>query len=671
LKSTGIKYESKETLQTVAPQPLTEVFKNREAAGGREALAMTQGLQSKLNNWQSGLMALHEEKTVVQAKMDALKGKRKEGSFKGADTTYSKAYDTAASSIYTKQAKYDIEKSINELYATAKDPDDFFKKAKVLHKQELDQSPDDAIRTVLDLHGKNKIDNMYSTLARNEYINQQKAQEISHKTEIGTLEDDYILAVGSGKDGLEQLGGIKAIFTKMLEAQTITPEEVAEKTRNIFLKGKREVILNEFRALDTKAAVTKFNKYKVDGDFTSDEKLEIRNKIKSELNAREIDTGKAKKVRKAVNNSLFKDAITILESGHLPDNFDAVNMIVEDFDPEHARNFRIAHRNYQVGLEFGKKSHIEQQKIINEKKTKATTIAKKEEVEYLEKQYKLNTSNSVDRNEATGVAERYFLSVGSPEFDDNLSIRLEDTLETETKTRTHADFLSVSEKADFVKSLAGMDLPQKIEVIGMVNSKLGDEAYRFYDEVGKESKGFAFAGDLSISNPTASGLVLLGQALDINLPKHITDGVQSKLSGVYGLADPQEFNKVVSGLKNYVKGLIHVGGEVEKDGLLTWSGQDTDDILTATIGGVIQLNDVNVLMPYKMTEDKFEEKLDKFVVQGDEGLTEIINDLPDSWGGNDYQLKMIDRGKYLIFDPATNMPITKIGETKPYILDIN
>ena len=106
---------------------------------------------------------------------------------------------------------------------------------------------------------------------------------------------------------------------------------------------------------------------------------------------------------------------------------------------------------------------------------------------------------------------------------------------------------------------------EKQNLIANINAQGTEIAENVYRQVGgKKAYNFAFAGELAaIGNDKASTLALQGRNADVTLEADYKVELQQKLKGVFNNFTAEFYNQNLQGLKDYTKGLIITGQDVD------------------------------------------------------------------------------------------------------------
>jgi len=413
--------------------------------------------------------------------------------------------------------------------------------------------------------------------------------------------------------------------------------------------------------------IEKFNKSK-QPLLDEREQLVTSNSFESQMsrtrrNAKNAKTAQEKNFTLDVN-----EGIKILDSGKVPDNRIILDEKVKTLPEKVQRDYFDAKVVQSAMSIFDDKTLLEMEAYINSAEAKELSNIYGVEVldkakSVIAKKRKLANSDPLSLAIQDGLFEQP--PVITPADITTLPSRLELSTVASSQYGTAPKLLTSAEASTFTNYMADptVTIEAKQKLIAGINTHGSEVADNVYRQVGgKKAYNFAFAGELaSYGNTKASTLALQGRNADITLEADYKVGLQQKIKGVFNNFTAEFYNQNLQGLKDYSKGLMLTGQDV-----------DIDDVLENTIGKSIKYNDKQTILPYNVAQGDFEAWLDNIEVTDRPELTQGLQDLSDSTFSGDYQLHYAGPGKYLVWDDNNGngyYATDAEDDTKPFILE--
>ena len=398
------------------------------------------------------------------------------------------------------------------------------------------------------------------------------------------------------------------------------------------------------------------------------EKLITINSFRSQMSDLKRDV-KNTQTSVVKTNTLDVDAgIRVLNSGKVPDNKIVLDEKVKTLPEKKQRDYETASIVQSVMSSFSDKTLPEMEAYINSKEAKEVSDLHGVEVldeakKVIAQKKKLAKSDPL----SLAVQDNLFEQPQAVTVTDltALSERLSLSSVTSNQYGTPPKLLMDAEANNFKNYMAdpSVTITQKQLLIANINGFGTEVADNVYRQVGgKKAYNFAFAGELAyIGNNTASKLALQGRNADITLDADLKVQLQQNIKGVFNNFTAEFYNQNLQGLKDYTKGLILTGQDV-----------DADDILENTIGKSTKYNTKQTILPYGVAQGDFETWLDNIEIPNRPDLTEGLQDLTDMTFSGDYQLHYAGPGKYLVWNDNNGKGYyaqDTEDPTKPFILD--
>lgn len=395
--------------------------------------------------------------------------------------------------------------------------------------------------------------------------------------------------------------------------------ESAEKFIEKFDKSKQPL-------LDEKEKITTKNSYE---SQVSDLKRDNNNAITSVIKGNTID---------------IDAGIRILNSGKVPANKIVLDEKIKTLPEKKQKAYKIATIIQSERAKFSNLSLLEEEAFINSSEAKKISDIYGVEVldevkKVIAKKLKLAKSDSF----SLAIQDNLFKQPKAVTITDltPLPERLILSAIVTSQYGTIPKLLTNAETNNFINFMADptVTINQKQQIIAKINGNGTEIAEIVYRQIGgKRAYNFAFAGELAfMGNTQASKLALQGRNADITLDTDLNLKFQQKLNGVFNNFTAEFYNQNLQGLKDYTKGLMLTGQDV-----------DADDVLENTIGKSVKYNGKQTILPYSVNQSDFEEWLDNINIPKRPGLSKGLQDLTDTVYSGGYQLHYKSPGKYLV-----------------------
>ena len=400
------------------------------------------------------------------------------------------------------------------------------------------------------------------------------------------------------------------------------------------------------------------------------EKLSTINRFESQLSDLRRDAKNTQTAVTKTNKIDVNDGIRVLNSGKVPDNKILLDAQVKTLGEKEQRDYQKATVVQSVMSKFSDLSLPEMEAYINSSESK--TVSDVYGVEVLDEAKKVISNKKKLANSdpmSLAIQDGLFEQPKAVSTTDlsALTERLPLSAITSSQYGTSPKLLTSTEATEFTNYIDNPEVTinQKQLLIANINSQGSEIADNIYRQVGgKNSDSLAFAGNLSLmGNSRASKLALQGRNADITLDVETKKKIQGQLKGVFNNFTAEAYNQNLRGIKDYVKGLMLTGQDV-----------DDSDILEQTIGKSIKYNDKQTILPFGVKERDFESWLNNIEIPDRPKLTEELQDITDPIFNGSYQLRYAGPGKYMVWNPNNGngaYAMDTEDPTKPFLLDWN
>ena len=400
------------------------------------------------------------------------------------------------------------------------------------------------------------------------------------------------------------------------------------------------------------------------------EKLSTINRFESQLSDLRRDAKNTKIAAAKTNKIDVNDGIRVLNSGKVPDNKILLDAQVKTLSEKEQRDYQKATVVQSVMSKFSDLSLPEMEAYINSSESKTVSDVYGVEVldeakKVISNKKKLASSDPI----SLGIQDGLFEQPTAVTVTDlsGLPERLVLSAITASQYGTSPKLLPSTEAKNFSNYMADPEVTinQKQLLIANINGFGTEIAELMYRQVGgNKAYNFAFAGELAyIGNTNGSKLALQGRNADITLDVETKLKIQTHLKGVFNNFTAETYNQNLRGIKDYVKGLMLTGQDV-----------DDSDILEQTIGKSIKYNGKQTILPFGVKERDFESWLDNIEIPDRPKLTEELHDITDPLFSGNYQLHYAGPGKYMVWNPNNGSGYYEESSeeaSKPFLLDWN
>lgn len=610
---------------------------NTLASSKNKSNLATQGsisILDQLNAFSSKVLDIGTEQQKRNAKDDAISAVMA-GEYEPyqGDSPYGATFNSVGNDAYITKSKNEMNNLTLENFEKYKDnPEKFLiENSKSLHGL-ISKAPSKEIEFSLTESGKQTTAAFGKNLKDTRIKLGMKKEIVGLKDNVSINTGVLISQMGKGQDPTKTIEALRASYNKLADQGIISPAGVDQAIVDVVKDGQRELYLNTAAGLTTGNAKSYLKNLKFDPSYTADEKVEIRNKIKSEINSREIkSTNNTAKLVK-INDDIVKDMIDVLEDGVAPSDKLDPNMMVS---PKVAAKYKIASDNYNSLINMSNMTVAKQSEYLN--KIDRSTPAGAKKYKYLSKQYKRFASdNLIDTAQSFGIMDGEFLDVNSSGDSFKKRELYQDQLST--KYGKQSEFFSDVE-ADNLKSW--YSTATKTDKIKFLNNiKDLDNSQKILSEISNKTSGnLAFSGELiKTKNIAVASDILEGEALDVAPPEGLKNSTTSILGQIINRGSANDFNTYTNAAVNYSKSKVAQGITVS-----------AEEAVQATSGKIAEYNGKKILLPMNASKAQFDSFLKNWKNDNAE-LQEEVNDLDGFFDGS-IQLHYTGRGKYQIYYP--------------------
>ena len=596
--------------------------------------AMNLSLLDRLNSFSESVLAIGTAQQVAGAKDTALDDVMS-GAYvpRNDQSPYAEVYNKIGNEAYVATAKDRLNKTTLANYEKYNgDPEKFLlENAKSTH-DEIIKAPSKDLQFILSQSAESTTAAFTKNLTDARIDLNIKRETIGVKNNIAANTGILISQMGKGMDPKDSIEKIRTAY-QVLEAKGLSdPQGTDQAIVEIVKKGQREFYLNTASSMGIEGAKNYLKSIEFDDAYTADEKVEIRNSIKSEINSREIAKSEAELTQVKLNNELVQENIKILESGTAPSEPLNPNMTVS---PKLRKDYSIAANNYNALIDMKSKPIAEQAEMINAIDT--STVEGLEQKQYLEKQHKkFVLGNLMETAQDFKMIDNTFVNASTDIIGLKKREMYQDAL-TE-KYGKQAEFLTPSEQDNMKNWYATSSVADKLTFLN--NVKELKNSGKVLSEISKNTSGvLAFSGELlDTKNVAVAQLVLTGDQLDNEPPPKLKNEVSMSLGDIIGRASANDFNAYQSAAVNYAKAKLASGIVVSPQ-----------EAIEATSGKIATYNGRKIFLPMNVSKDTFDNYL-KTYTNKNESLQNDIRGLANFFDGS-VQLHYVGRGKYQVYYP--------------------
>ncbi|MGI9491709.1 MAG: hypothetical protein ACR2QF_04830 [Geminicoccaceae bacterium] len=384
-------------------------------------------------------------------------------------------------------------------------------------------------------------------------------------------------------------------------------------------------------------------------------------RAQNELDRRVAKAEAKKNAAKKVIAGEVKDALFVMDRGHIPQNFNDVQKAAAQF-PEMDRALKESFQDVQDIAAFGRFPSEVRNEIL-----RTSTARKNPTRRDLEREQKFaKRSAEIDRMLAddplAAAIETGVLDELAP-LEGDMSARREAASIVEEAYGVETSGLLKDEAQKMARDLADMTTPEKLQQLGAMQQGLGDRRMRLaLGDIAEDDPTVAAAVSISMDNPRLAAEVFEGQ----QVAKAIGKDVLPSASGVDGynalanehLGDVLEFARPEDREAMVQSALSIELSRRNKLGLLTkedFSPEVFQEVLGEVVGGVVSFNDEKIIPPAPdLDEDGFEEIMEAVA---DEDMPSLGGPFLDrdgdavDWAAiqDSGHLKSFGAGRYFVF----------------------
>lgn len=521
-------------------------------------------------------------------------------------------------------------------------------------KSSLDSVQDVSIRENI----KNRLDKMgleySSAISTMEAKQNVRNQKISLTSSIDLNTKKMISAYSNNaEDSAIYKSRVVDSLNSLVDSNYITREEYEQQLRDL---DKKEYVEQQRSKFQIEAIKGKGREF-IDKFMEKDHKLldfEDKRILASKLNSfANIQQSKRKGQRDSFvqqNKQVVKDATDLLNKGFLPENIEEAKRIASISGDKDAIKFSQSITNYNKTLEMKGMSSSELNKHIFDLESKKTMS--KDDFNSLEmaRKYQREVTSKAKKDTVSLLIDDNFASsedMGTISLDDFSSAddRLQYEGLTKEKYGTSMKLLNKEEETRVIDALKNSPINEKLQILNNIVDLSDEASNKILDQVGGKKAGtYSFAGRmLKSGNNLAAQTTLQGVGADIKFPEGFKQEIQTRLSGTLSLFSQEKYNEYLNGVTDFVKGKALNGEEIDLG--------EIEEYFEQSIGAVKEINDKQLILPFGVSSGDFEDWLDNIVIEDNPELTEVLQDMTDFVGGNNYQLHYRRDGEYLLYNP--------------------
>ena len=653
-----------------------EVRLDTGAGIGQRAVAQTyQTLSQKMNEWSDYTFKQGAEIRQREGREQAFQDTENEVEFTPHEqfSIYDKTYNNVRSATYSAKKEIDIADTSTDFALQFQDSPQEYNKAMDEYSQNLiKDAPTAELRASIKLSAsKNKESTLNKLLiAENQRTRKDDVATFKQSWDLDVAQLVSAESLGNTDEALAVRNKNLTYLHSMIQNGLIQPSKAQELIQDAEYRVKKGVLEKDVIDFVSDGNFEEANKVLVDfnKEIPKDLKLEQYKNIQTSLSSLYNKAYKKQKAEQgAVNESnkiAINNGIKILNDGRLPNDIHELDELITTQSKTLQNKYKIAK---DVNAFFTKNAELtlsEIKTIIDKKKGKRVSAYQNEVLNGLEEMY--NKKKSLAKTDAMTYAESTGVEIEPIALTnlDALEKRRWQSINASKETGQPQMILKKDEATAMATVLESpaTKIKDKLAYIKEISEKAAEDSDIVFNQLSKSgAKNFGFVGHLAnIKNAKAATYALKGFKQDIPIEEGLKKGVNDLLGGIF--VNPDNFKMIQSGIFDYIKGRT-IDGDAPAN---------AKDILEATLGQVEEYNGHNVIRPFNMNESVFEDKLDYYVVEGNEKLTDVIQDITDWSRSGTAQLHYAGPGKYFILMPNDGKPyyVGEEDDGEKFVLEI-
>ena len=384
-------------------------------------------------------------------------------------------------------------------------------------------------------------------------------------------------------------------------------------------------------------------------------------KAQTELDRRVAKEEAKRNAAEKVVAGEVKDALFVLDRGHIPKNFDQVQAAAAQF-PEMDRELREAFQDVQDIAAFGRLPSEVRNEILRQATARDNPSRRDLEREQKFAKRSAEIDGMLADDPLAAAIETGVLDEVAP-LEGDMSARREAAAIVEQTYGVETSGLLKDEAQQFMRDLQDMTTPEKLQQLGAMQQGLGDRRMRLaLGDMAEDNPTIAAAVSISMDNPKLAAEVFEGQ----EVAKAIGRDIFPSATGVDGynalanehLGDVLEFARPEDREAMVQSALAVELSRRNKLGLLTkedFSPEVFQEILGEVVGGVVSFNDEKIIPPASdLDQDGFEEIMEAVTEEDLESLGGPFLDRDGDavdWATiqDSGHLKSFGAGRYFVF----------------------
>jgi len=582
----------------------------------------------------------YAHETEVEAKRDAEQAFSQKGLQAEVNkdmTVYGETYTKALSGMHKKRLAIDTGVAFDEIYNRNKDnPIAFQNASKALYSKTTELLPEHLkAEYAIDFEA-NKAH--YNGIVSKNRIKLDRERDIALTNELFTQSSQN--ASRASREGNHDLAfyeigkGITALDSA-LENKTITAEQHRKGVAGIkfgsstaMFKGVNDSHIQDGDLQGSNDYIESFRTSDVQG-YSDEQRERLADEMQRDLNSEIRLRDNQNKQKSKFDNKQAKDMVFLLDNAEVVDDNRYKEVLGGNISDDMRENLTVARKDNKELMKFNSLNLEEQELLLESYETIANKTADELRLEQKAKKHYEKAQKLIINDPLTYGEGKAFKT----------SIR---PLDMQSES-----FMS--------------DVSERISrFISQINELPEDIQTNTYKQFGGDIE---FAGTLSAAgNAEAARLSIIGKGADVQLPENFKNDIGSKIAGAYGGYSGEYFTQNLKGIMNYARGLALEGTPVD----------NIDELVTNSVGKMLQYNNKTTILPQGIDEDTFEKWLDGVVIEDRPGLTKGLQDMTDFFRSGNYQLHHAGHGKYYIrVNNEGNSYFARDTEdnTKPFILD--
>ncbi len=353
---------------------------------------------------------------------------------------------------------------------------------------------------------------------------------------------------------------------------------------------------------DPQAVIDDLNSGRYDGMIDGGDKSTALRRANAEMDRREAKHQARLNAQKKVVAGEVKDAVYVMDRGHIPANFHEVQAAAAQF-PELKQVVDEAFEDAQDVARFSRLPSEQRNALLRDASGNLNPSRRDLEREQRFAKRSAEVDRMLEDDPISAAVETGVIEAPGP-IGESLAERRELAAIVEQTYGVPTSGLTKGEAQEFARQLDEMSTPEKLQQLGAMQEGLGDQRMRLMlKDIASDDPVTAAAVAVSVDNPSLAAEVFEGQKV-----LKATKGILPSSTGSDGyvtlanesLGDVLEFARPEDREAMVQSALAIEANRRNKLGLLTkddFSPEVFQEVLGQVVGGVVEYNDEKIIPP--------------------------------------------------------------------------